>query len=103
VFRNRAFQAGWALLLLIVLSVVSWPIRNALLVWWVYGRDAYLQKGIRVLPGKPIRFSDGTLTPLVPDLVTGFGMFFLTTLGLSLLLIACLRAYERYFSRRAQQ
>jgi len=55
------------------------------------------------LPGKPIRFSDGTLIPLVPDLVTGFGMFFLTTLGLSLLLIGCLRTYERYFSRPAQQ
>jgi hypothetical protein len=34
-----------------------WWIRDALLVWWVYGRDAYFRDGVRVLPDKPTRFS----------------------------------------------
>ena len=94
VFNNRAFQAGWTVFLFIVI-LASWPIRDVLLVFWVYGTDAYFTQGIRVLPGKPIRFSDGKVAPVLPDMLTGFGMFFFTTFGLTLLLFFALRSYER--------
>jgi len=70
-------------------------VHNALLVCWVYGTDAYLHHGIRVLPGKPIRFSDGNLAHPRPDIVTGFGMFFVTVVGLSPSLRSALHLYER--------
>lgn len=95
VFNNPRFQIPWAIFLFFVVIFVGWPIRNFLLVCWVYSRDAYFRHGLRVLPGKPIRFSNGILAPTVPDLVTGFGVFLATVFGLSLLLIFILRAYER--------
>lgn len=96
VFENRTFQLGWLVVLLLFLFFISWPVHNALRVCWVYGTDAYLHRGIRVLPGKPIRFSDGNLAPRLPDIVTGFGMFFVTVIGLSLSLSYALRLYERH-------
>jgi hypothetical protein len=66
---------------------------------WVYGREGYLNQGIRVLPGKPIRFSDGVLVPQELDILTGFGMFCLTTFGLSLALYHALRLYDRAFGK----
>jgi hypothetical protein len=98
-FENRTFQGGLATFLFL-LVIVSWPIRNALLVLWVYGADAYFRKGIRVLPGKPIRFSNGSLAPVLPDLVTGFGIFFVMTLGFTLSLFFALRMYERHSAKR---
>jgi hypothetical protein len=102
VFKNRTFQAGWAVCLLLF-AMVSWPIRNAFLVLWVYGIDGYFRKGIRVLPGKPIRFSDRSPAPVLQDMVTGFGIFFLTTLVLTLALIFALRFYERRSARRRSE
>lgn len=69
------------------------------LVWWVYGKDAYFHDGIRVMPGKPIKFSTGELVPQFPDMVTGFAFFFVVVLGLSLLVIFGLRLYERFRKR----
>jgi hypothetical protein len=94
-FQNRAFQVFWALFLFLVAIPMSWPVRNALLVIWVHGTNAYFQQGLRVLPGKPIRFSDGSYPPVLPDMVTGFGVFFLATFGLSLAMIALLHAFDR--------
>ena len=102
VFENRHFQAAWALFLFLIV-LWGWPIRNALLVFWVYGSAAYFDRGIRVLPGKPIRFSDGVLAPLLPDIVTGIAFFFLTTAGLTLLIFAGLKLYERRISSNAAQ
>ena len=99
VFENRTFQVGWVLFLFLTLIFVSWPIRNALLVCWVYGSHAYFHQNIRVLPGKPIRFSDGSPAPQFADLVTGFGMFFLTVAGLSVVLLYVLRLYDTHFGR----
>jgi hypothetical protein len=99
VFGDRLFQLGWLLFLAAVLVLVSWPIRNALLVCWVYGPDAYFRQGVRVLPGKPIRFTNGILAPLWLDMATGFGAFFVTTIGLSLALFFALRCYDRVFKR----
>ncbi|HKT87224.1 MAG TPA: hypothetical protein VJQ59_02225 [Candidatus Sulfotelmatobacter sp.] len=80
--------------------LLGWPIRNVLLVCWVYGSDAYFHHGIRVLAGKPIRFSNGALAPALPDMITGLGFFFLTTLGLTLFVYAALRSYERHSFRK---
>ena len=96
-FRNSYFIIGWLAFLVVVLIFVSWPIRNFTLVCWVYGTDAYYNKGIRVLPGKPVRFSNGELAPTLPDLVTGFGAFLITVGVLTVLLFLVLRLYDRYF------
>ncbi len=95
VFAKPYFAIPWAAFLFGVALFVGWPLRNVALVFWVYGSDGYFGKGIRVLPGKPIRFSNGEMAPFVPDLVTGFGAFIITAGGLTLLAILALRLYER--------
>lgn len=95
-FKNRRFQSGWVFSLAAFVIFIAWPIRNTVLVCWVYGTEAYLRDGIRVLPGDPIRFSNGVLAPELPDIVTGFGIFLITTIGLSVALFFALRLYERH-------
>jgi len=96
VFSNFYFDIAWLLFLAGIVRIV-WPLRNALLVFWVYGRDAYFREGIRVVQNKPATFSNGASSPELPDIVTGFGVFLITVFGLSLLMIYALRAYERLF------
>jgi hypothetical protein len=95
VFNHRVFAPVWCVFLLLVLLFVTEPIRLVILVYWVSGGDAYWRQGMRVIPHKPLRFSDGTLVPQLADIVAGAGMFFLTTIGLSLGLFLALRFYER--------
>jgi hypothetical protein len=92
-FNKPLFALAWVVFLAIVVMKFWW-IRNVALVWWVYGHEAY-RHGMRVLPGKPTRFSNGELAPDLPDLVTGFAYFMVVVLGLSILLVICLRVYER--------
>jgi hypothetical protein len=99
-FKSFKFILSWIGFLTVILLFVSWPLRNIALVCWVYGSQAYFRGGIRVLPGKPIRFSSGAEVPTLPDLVTGFGAFIITVFGLTMLLIFLLRVYERHFSKR---
>jgi len=99
VFEHRAFELGWVIFLLLVLTFVSFPIQRVLLVFWVYGRDAYFHHGMRVMPQKPLRFSDGVRVPQELDILTGVGMFLATTFGLSAALFFGLRLYERKFLR----
>jgi hypothetical protein len=99
IFKHSGFTISWVAFLGAFLTFVSWPIRNFFLVCWIYGCHAYFQEGIRVLKGKPVRFSNGVLAPKVPDLVTGFGAFFVTALGLTMLLIFLVRFYERHFRK----
>lgn len=94
-FRNPWFSLAWAVFLGVLVTRLWW-MRDALLVWWVHGRDAYFRDGVRVLPGKPIRFSTGELAPLGPDLATGFGFFFALAFGLTAILVLGLRAYDRF-------
>ena len=94
VFERPAFQLGWTLFLFLFLLLVTEPTRHVLLVWWYYGKDAY-QHGMRIIPRKPLRFSNGVLVPQLLDIVSGFAMFFATTFGLSITLFLALRAYER--------
>jgi len=98
-FAKPVFAISWPLFLMFFFVLVSWPIRNIALVVWVYGSHAYFHDGIYVLPGKPIRFSNGVDVPAWPDLVTGFGAFIITTFGLTLLLIFALRFYEKHFAK----
>ena len=98
VFNHRVFPLVWIPILLLVLLFITEPVRLVILVYWVYGRDAYSHQGIRVIPHKPLHFSDGTPVPQWQDMVTGFGMFFVTTLGLSLALFFALRLYEHRFT-----
>jgi hypothetical protein len=97
VFNNVYFGIVWALFLAVVLRLV-WPLRDALLICWVYGRNAYFQQGIRVVKEKPTIFSNGARAPDLPNLVTGFGVFLITVLGLSMLLVLVLRVYEKHFA-----
>jgi len=93
------FGGVWVIFLAVIVTKFWW-VRNIALVCWVYGREAYFHGGIRVLPGKPTRFSTGEPVPQLPDIVTGFSYFIVVALGLSLLLIFGLRAYERYQKKR---
>src|SRR4051794_7525672 len=95
-FGNTWFATGWALFLCFMTAIL-WPLRNALLVCWVHGRDAYFRDGLRVLPGKPIRFTNGELVPDWPDFVTGAALFLTVTFSLTALLILLLRAYEHRY------
>ena len=101
--NNRWFAIAWVVFLAVVVTSLWW-VRDAALVWLVYGRDAYFHRGVRLLPGKPIRFSTGELAPRWADMVTGFGFFAVVVFGLSLLLIFGLRFYVRvrgrHFSER---
>jgi len=99
-FKSFKFILPWIGFLMVILFFVSWPLRNIALVCWVYGSQGYFHDGIRVLPGKPVRFSSGADAPMLPDLITGFGAFIITVFGLTMLLIVILRVYERHFSRR---
>lgn len=98
-FENIYFTIPWIAFLAVVIRFVSWPLRDCLLVWWVYGKDAYFRDGVRVVSSKPTIFSTGASAPQLPNLVTGFGAFFVTVFGLSLLLIFLLRFYERRFKK----
>ena len=98
-FENRGFQLVWIIFLFLFLIFVTEPLRHVLLVYWVFGKDAYLH-GLRVIPRKPLRFSNGILVPQAVDILTGSGMFFATTLGLSLAVFFALRYYERHFQRQ---
>ena len=95
-FGKNWFQILWMVLFAISFVFLGWPLRNIALVCWVHGIDGYFQQGIRVLPGKPIRFSNGEPVPTLPDLVTGFGMFIVFAV-LAVLLTSVLRIYGRRF------
>jgi hypothetical protein len=99
VFAKRWVQLGWMIFLAVMVTKVAWPLRNIVLVCMVNGVDAY-QEGVRVLPGKPLKFSNGVLVPRFLDFVTGMVAFFTFALGLTLLLILALRLYERLLLRK---
>lgn len=85
--------------MMVVLTFVSFPIQRILLVWLVYGWQAFSQHRIYVIPRKPLRFSDGVLVPQHLDILTGAGMFLVTVLGLTLAVFFGLRLYGRYCAK----
>jgi hypothetical protein len=97
-FGNFYFTISWIAFLVAVIKFVAWPARDALLVCWVYGSDAYFRDGVRVVSAKPTMFSTGARAPELPNLVTGFGAFMVTLFSLTLLLVFLLRFYERHFT-----
>jgi hypothetical protein len=99
-FSHAGFTIAWVAFLGAFVTFVAWPIRNFLLVCWVYGGQAYFREGIRVLKGKPIRFSTGELAPTLAELVATLGVFFATVIGLTMLLVFAVRYYERQLKRR---
>lgn len=94
---NGPFAIAWAVFLFALFGFVGMPLRNALLVCWVRGADAFLHQGIRVLRGRPLAFSDGMAVPTLPATVTFVGVFIAIVFGLSFLLLFGLRFYERRF------
>jgi hypothetical protein len=98
---NGPFAIIWALFLFALFGFAGMPLRNALLVCWVRGADAYLHEGIRVLKGRPLAFSDGMAVPTLPATVTFIGVFITIVLGLSFLLLFGLRFYERHHKSRS--
>jgi hypothetical protein len=103
VFDNPKFILSWMLFVTLIFIFVSIPIQQFLLVLWVYGKEGYFHQGIRVLPGKPIRFSDGVRVPQELDILTGFGMFMVTTFGLTAALFFSLRSFDRLFGKPQAQ
>jgi hypothetical protein len=99
-FRKRWFAFLWLVFMASVFIFVAWPAREIALVCWTYGADGYLHQGIRVVQEKPTTFSNGELAPLLPNLVTGFGAFFLTFGGLMGMLLLALNIYERFSQSR---
>jgi|SRR5579883_1290433 len=97
VFGSTKFQLAWVLWLGLFFAYIGIPCQRFLVICWVRGAEAYFDKGIRVLPGKPVKFSDGQPVPSLPDAVTGFTVFLIVALGLSLLMFHALRFYERHF------
>src|SRR5262245_8062108 len=102
-FHNRHFQIAWVAFLAVILTLVSPRVRDAALVCWVYGSDAYFHEGIRVVQHKPTKFSNGDIAPVLPDLVAGFLVFAITAFGLTLLLFLVLRCYERIAKRASHR
>ena len=96
-FQNKGFQLAWMIFLMLVAIFVSFPIQRILLVWLVYGRQAYLRHSVYVINRKPLRFSDGVLVPQHLEILTGAGLFLLTFFGLTLALFYGLRVYDRWF------
>src|SRR5262249_21441932 len=94
---NGPFAILWALFLFGLVVIAGVPLRNALLVCWVRGTDAYLHQGIRVLKGRPLVFSDGMRGPSLRSAVTLAAAFVVIVFGLSFLLLYGLRFYERRF------
>ena len=78
----------------VLLFGVFWPLRNIALVYWVYGRAGYIEKGIRVVGVKHGRFTTGEPLPAIPDMLSGFGTFILA--GFTAMLLAAL-ARHLYF------
>ena len=96
-FENTKFQLAWVLWLCLVFEFVGVPFQRFLVVCWVRGLDAYLTQHMRVLPGTPVKFSDGQSVPSFPNALTGFAVFLVVVFGLSLLMFHGLRLYERHF------
>lgn len=89
-FRNGNIVIAWISVLVALVTFVGWPIRNIALVCWIYGSKYYFVYGIRVVPGKPVRFSNGELVPKFADVITGLGAIFITFIvffGASMLMI----------------
>jgi hypothetical protein len=93
-FNNFYFTICWFVFLTVAVKLI-WPIRNMLLVFWVYGTDAYYNQGIRVIKNKPTTFSNGALCPDLPDFLTGMPIFLGTVLGLSILMYWLLQLFDR--------
>jgi len=99
-----ATNPGWlgALWLLSTAALLNgfWWVHNMALVIWVYGWNAYFQGGLRVLPGKPTKFSNGDLVPDFPDMITGFGYFFLVAGVTTSIYVILLTLYGRRFRKK---
>ena len=76
---NGPFAIAWALFLFLLFGFGGVPLANALVVCWVRGTDAY--QGIRVLKGRPLKFSDGLSVPGLAEAVAGFGVFVVIVFG----------------------
>ena len=88
-------ELPWLVLMGVAMTYIAFPIQRVLLVLWVRGYDAYVHQGIRVLKGKPARFSDGQLVPDFPDFVLAMAMFFIVGIGVTGLYLIFLNRFER--------
>jgi hypothetical protein len=83
----------------LLVHTAAWPLRDIALVYWVRGRAAY-DAGIRVLQGKPTRFSDGQIAPDLPDFITGLLTFVVAIFSAVVISWFFFRVYEKIYSRR---
>jgi hypothetical protein len=93
-FGSVLFAVPWCISLALLIRKLWW-VRDALLVIWVHGYDAFFVEGLRVLSGKPVRFSNGELAPSVPDFFTGLLFAVVVMFSASFLVVILLRFLER--------
>ena len=93
-FDDPFFSIAWVVFLAFAVRRLWW-VRDAALVCWIFGYQAYQSGRVLVLPGKPTRFSTGDLVPGFPDAVTGFVLFFAVVFGFTLLLFLGLSIFEK--------
>ena len=82
----------------VILFQVTWPLRNIVLIIWVYGMPGYRQ-GIRVNKGKPTKFNDSAWPSDSADLITGFGAFVIAACISMSIVLLIRRLYERAFRK----
>lgn len=72
---NPKITVTWVLAGFLANITVGVDLQRMLAVLWVKGFHAYFEQGIRVLPIKPAKFSDGTMVPDAPNAIFTFVVF----------------------------
>ncbi len=80
-------------LVLLIFFKITLPLALVAEVYWVYGFDGYHKQGIRVVGGKPRRFSNGELVPAMPDIVTSFSALIVAGVVTNVLVVLGHRGY----------
>ena len=95
----ETFRSFFVIILICLFTYfVTFPFRNICIVYWVYGKTAYVHDGIRVLRSKPIKFSNGELVPLIPDVVTAISAF-IAAIALALLVDYIAHIIIRFYNK----
>lgn len=99
---NERARTVWPVATFVILIFVWRPVQTFMLVCWTYGSEGYFRKGIRLLPVKPPRFTDGSLVPQYLDIITGMMTFLLVGAGVAALFVIGLWCYQRGQGERSR-
>jgi hypothetical protein len=90
-WANPRISIPWTVVMFLVNITIGVSLQQMLVVLWVKGFDAYFSKGVRVLPIKPAKFSDGMLVPMAPDAIFGLAVFITLSVALAAILVLIAR------------